>query len=409
MPKKSKFDYIDECYDTLNYSSQIMLNRAVLFQMRLEKELADKENEGYEPSTKKKFEEAKNSSTEIFGMLDEMNKLVDAVDEAESQSEAIFPPSLQLFDLEQVKNQKNSDVSSSSDRDEQRAKEARLKALERIGSSRLLGTVGDDCMMRLDSLEADFPNFSEVIKYLRGVAAIALADDRTPQPAHILLNGAPGIGKTLFASCLANIFGTSMKIAHLETMQTSSDLVGSSVVYSNTTSGLIFNTLINGLVANPLILLDELDKCLGDDRFPTEKALYNLLEETSKKFNDEAVPWLDIDASRIIYIATSNDSTMIDPPILSRMMKFNIEPPSREQTRDIIHNIFADIVRSRPKAFGLLILSESAVNTLLDVSPRKIKAALKTAAGNALINGSNRINDFDIELEPVPKSTRIGF
>ena len=409
MPKKSRHDYIDECYDTLNYSSQIMLNRAVIFQINIEKERAEKANEGRETSTKNKIEDAKNSSTELLGMLDEMNKLVDAVDESEAQSEAILPPTLQLFDSEKVKNQKNSDVSSSSDRDEQRAKEARLKALERIGSSRILGTVGDDCMMRLDSLEADFPNFSEVIKYLRGVAAIALADDRTPQPAHILLNGAPGIGKTLFASCLANIFGTQMKIAHLETMQTSSDLVGSSVVYSNSTPGLIFNTLVNGDFANPLILLDELDKCLGDDRFPTEKALYNLLEETSKKFNDEAVPWLDIDASRIIYIATSNDASLIDPPILSRMMKFDIKTPSREQTRDIIENIFLDVVRSRPKAFGDLILSESAIKRLLDVSPRKIKSALKTAAGNALINGSNRIHDIDIELEPAPKSTKIGF
>ena len=151
-----------------------------------------------------------------------------------------------VFDIGAVEKRLQHDPSFSGDRDERRARAVRLEMMFDAGAERKLAQVQVDTETRLDGLSEDFPNFGEVIQYLRGVVAIAYADDRTPMPRHLLLAGPPGIGKTLFSQCLANIFGTKLHVAHLETMQTSSDLVGNSCTYSNATTGLIFNTLVDG-------------------------------------------------------------------------------------------------------------------------------------------------------------------
>ena len=51
----------------------------------------------------------------------------------------------------------------------------------------------------------------------------------------------------------------------------------------------------------------------------------------------------------------------------------------------------------------------AAIDELLDLSPRKIKAALTTAAGNAIIAGRTYISALDIEDEPERKRKQIGF
>lgn len=277
------------------------------------------------------------------------------------------------------------------------------------GPNRKLARVELDTETRLDGLEEDFPNFSEVIQYLRGVVAIAHADDRTAQPAHLLLCGPPGIGKTLFSQCIANILGTEMHIAHLETMQTSADLVGTSSHYSSAQTGLVFNALVGGEYANPLILLDELDKATGDYKSPTSSALYNLLEDTSKMFCDECERWLELDASRVMYIATANALDCIEPALLSRFRVFDIEAPSRDECRLIIGNIFSEIKHSRPRAFENMCLTDSAAEKLLDLSPRQMKRALTTAAANALIAQRTHIHALDVEDEPECKRRSIGF
>ena len=392
-------------------SGRLLIAQSTFDQIALEKQIQDKlEKAAAEMALQKtcdEFEHTANTTGYDYALYEvgDEGRSSEPAPERKKTAGLTMP----VFDLSAVEKRLQYDPSSNGDRDERRARTLRLEMICDSGADRRLAQVQGDTEARLDGLEFDFPNFAEVIQYLRGVVAIAHADDRTAQPSPLLLVGPPGIGKTLFSQCIANILGTQLHVAHLETMQTSSDLVGSSHTYSNARSGLIFNALIDGEYANPLILLDEIDKCSGDDRHPTLSALYGLLEGTSALFHDESQPWLELDASRILYFATANKLDTIDPAILSRFRIFDIAAPSRDESAQIVENIFSQIRHSRPGAFANLRLNGSAIEKLLDLSPRKIKSALTTAAGNAIIAGRQHICMHDIEEEPDRKRKSIGF
>ena len=322
---------IEEVANTFRsrYPGEILLSPYVRFQIAREAELEEKRREEQHAAELERERETKSRLDEVCRPTPLSATATLASEQAFENGAAPFqPPTVRIFDPAVVESR-----NIGSDQDERKQDKQVVTGLRDVGGAyRRLGCVEHDALQRLDALAADFPNFSSVTRYLQGVVAIALADDRTAQPQHILLDGPPGIGKTLFSQRIADIFGTSMRIVHLETMQTSSDLIGSSQPYSNIQPGLIFDALIEGEYANPVFLLHELDKATGDERFPVASALYNLLESTSKHFRDESQPWLELDASRIIYIATSNNADLIDPPILSRMRTFSIEAPTRDHT-----------------------------------------------------------------------------
>jgi len=315
-------------------------------------------------------------------------------------------PTMRMLNMQQVKAE-NADTCK--DADERLAKNNMINLLATGGEYRNLGTIDPDLYRnQLDELERDFANFAEPIDYLRGVCALAAADDLTVRPDTMLLNGPPGVGKTLFCQRLAAIFGTTMDIAHLETMQTNGDLVGSSAMWSNSQEGLIFRRLALGKIGNPLILLDEIDKTQGEVQYSVEKALYNLLADTSSTFADAAYPWLTLDASRIVYVATSNYAKSIEPAIKSRLLQFDIAAPTRNQSRLIVRNIFALLQQEMPGAMSAMTLSKGAVDALLDHPPRKIKTAIKVAAG-ATAYKQKRIIAADDVVAAAKEKAPIGF
>ena len=84
-------------------------------------------------------------------------------------------------------------------------------------------------------------------------------------------------------------------------------LTGASAQWHNARPGKVAQTLIEGEYANPVVVLDEVDKSGGDHRYDPMGALYSLLErDTAASFKDEFID-VDMDASHILWIATAND------------------------------------------------------------------------------------------------------
>src|SRR5689334_2263743 len=177
----------------------------------------------------------------------------------------------------------------------------------------------------VDDLYEVSPNFGEVIDDLKKFLALAVSGNEAVHFTPILLIGEPGLGKTYFARKLADALATGFEFVSMNSLTAGWVLTGASAGWHNARPGKVAQTLIDGDFANPVVVLDEVDKAGGDHRYDPMGALYTLLErDTAVHFKDEFID-VDMDASHILWIATANDETAIPEPILNRMNVYVIE------------------------------------------------------------------------------------
>lgn len=288
-----------------------------------------------------------------------------------------------------------------------------MKSLRKNGEYRKLATIPLHWRVALDELEMLFPNFAEVIHYFRSVYALAACGDRVPAFAPLLLNGPPGVGKTYFANYFAEQLGSGLQVVQMATAQSNSGLSGSAEYWGNTRPGAVFNGLTQGEYANPVFLIDEIDK-VCDSQFDPLASLYTLLEPRSAaEFTDESFPWLPgMDASRVIWMCTSNDASLLPEPILSRLRTFDIPAPTEKQAKQIVSYIFRDVMDELPEAVSFVRLSPAATKCLIALSPRQMRQAIREGVGRAVYAGRRTVLKRDIpaaEDEEVQEEKRMGF
>ncbi|WP_214278748.1 hypothetical protein, partial [Escherichia coli] len=79
----------------------------------------------------------------------------------------------------------------------------------------------------------------------------------------------------------------------------------------------MFEAVVDGDYANPVMVVDEIDKAGGEAAYDPLGSLYSLLEhDTACSFIDEFAE-VAVDASQVIWVATANDARAIPDPILN--------------------------------------------------------------------------------------------
>ncbi len=261
----------------------------------------------------------------------------------------------------------------------------------------------------MGSLYQALPNFTGVLDDVKRHVALAQDSPDGIEITPMLLLGAPGIGKTHFAKKLASLLGTGMSLVPMSSMTAGWLLSGSSSQWKGAKPGKVFEALVDGQYANPVIVVDEIDKAAGDAQYDPLGALYSLLEhDTAQSFTDEFAE-VAIDASQVIWITTANDARGIPEPILNRMNVFEIEPPSPEAARQIARNLYQSI-RSE-HGWGQRFTPEpasSVLDALAELPPREMRRALMTGFGNARLAGRDQIAADDLP-RPHQGKSRIGF
>jgi ATP-dependent Lon protease len=261
----------------------------------------------------------------------------------------------------------------------------------------------------MEHLYTSLPNFTDVLDDVKRNVALVQDSSDGLEIMPILLLGEPGIGKTHFAKKIADLLGTGMTLVPMSSMTAGWILSGSSSQWNGAKSGKVFEAIVEGQYANPVIVIDEIDKASRDAQYDPIGALYTLLEhDTAKNFTDEFVD-VSVDASQVIWIVTANDERLIPEPLLNRMNVFEIEPPSPAGVRVIAQNLYRDICSSHDWGERFpLELRVGTLDRLNEMKPRDIRKAIMSGLGNARLDKRDEMIPEDIP-EQNDRKSKIGF
>lgn len=262
----------------------------------------------------------------------------------------------------------------------------------------------------LIALEGDYPNCAELIGHIRAMGALAEIGDGVIRLDPILLDGEPGSGKSTIVEHLAEIISGGFQRVAMSAAESGAQIGGSASSWANSQTGVVFDTLVMGRYSNPLVLLDELDKAplSPGDRYSPVGPLYQLLESAmAREFRDLSLPVLALDASRITWMATSNDGGVIPVPLLQRMQRFAIEQPSAEAAIRVVGSVMTRLSMVEP-VLARFWLAEDATKRLAAHSPRIMRSLIRVACGRAVEQRRLKVIADDVPLADIQRR-RIGF
>lgn len=264
-------------------------------------------------------------------------------------------------------------------------------------------------------LKKNYPNCHEFLDYVDQFGALSLCRGNTKKMHFppVLLAGPPGVGKTAIVREVAKLLGVTCKQLDMAAVTSSFVIAGSSSAWSDAKTGCIVDILRDGKAANPIVILDELDKASKYANFDPVGGLYTLLEqEAAATFTDEALE-TPIDASHILYVATANDVLAIPEPLLSRFLVINIQDVKGEHHRTVTQSIYRALIKheNMERAF-VPNLHDAVFEVVESYSPREVKRLLMRAMANAAYrqqrNFGVTISVDDLTL-PAKEELRMGF
>ncbi|NFO10774.1 endopeptidase La [Clostridium botulinum] len=245
----------------------------------------------------------------------------------------------------------------------------------------------------------------------------------------LCLVGPPGVGKTSIAKSIAHSTNRKYSRISLGGMKDEAEIRGHRKTYVGAIPGRVAYALKDAKTMNPLVLFDEIDKISSSYKGEPSDALLEVLDsEQNKTFRDNYLE-LDMDLSKVMFIATANSLETIPRALLDRMEIIEVSGYTYEEKFNIAKNhLIPKVFDEIGIKYDKVEFKEDAINEIIEGYTREsgvrglernlnsiIRKALAKMLSENILNitiDKNKVEKLlgkrKYEFEKIDKEDKIG-
>ena len=244
-------------------------------------------------------------------------------------------------------------------------------------------------------------------RILEHIAVLKLRNDM--KSPILCFNGPPGVGKTSLGKSIAEALNREYVRISLGGLRDESEIRGHRKTYIGAMPGRIIQSLKKAKTSNPVFVLDEIDKLsIGNQGDPSSAMLEVLDHEQNTSFYDNFVE-SGFDLSKVMFIATSNNISNVQPALIDRMEVVNVSGYTIEEKVQIAkkhllpkqiieHGLKKNVIKINKQSLEKIIegyTRESGVRGLEKQIAKTIRFIAKSLAMGEKFNQNILPNDLE--------------